>query len=110
MQVVRNFDTWSSFQPINTFISISAFVMGTAQLIFFANLLYSLFWGPKAGRNPWHSNSLEWTAPSPPGHGNFEAPPIVQRGPYEYSVPGMAEDYLPQTAPHPSGVVVPVAH
>ena len=50
-----------------------------------------------AGRNPWHSNTLEWTAPSPPPHGNFETPPIVHRGPYEYGVPGMEEDYLPQT-------------
>src|SRR5262249_60353941 len=39
-------------QPLNTFISISAFVLGFAQFIFVANLLYSLFWGPKAGRNP----------------------------------------------------------
>lgn len=104
------YDTWSNLQSINTFISISAFVMGLSQLIFLANIAYSLFWGPKAARNPWHANSLEWTAPSPPGHGNFEAPPVVQRGPYEYSVPGMEADYLPQTAAHPSGVVVPVAH
>ena len=105
-----DFDTWGNFQPLNTFISISAFVMGLSQLIFFANLFYSLFWGERAGRNPWHSNSLEWTAPSPPGHGNFDIAPVVQRGPYEYSVPGMEADYLPQTSPQPSGVVVPVAH
>src|SRR5262249_1287711 len=65
------FDTWAHLQPINTFISISAFVLGFAQLIFVANFVYSLFKGPVAGRNPWHGNSLEWTAPSPPGHGNF---------------------------------------
>jgi len=28
---------------------------------------------------------------------------------YEYSVPDMAEDYLPQTAAHPAGVPQPVA-
>ena len=105
-----DYDTWGNFQPLNTFISISAFVMGLAQLIFLANIFYSLFWGPKSERNPWHSNTLEWTAPSPPGHGNFESPPIVRRGPYEYSVPGMEADYLPQTAPQPEGVTVPVAH
>jgi cytochrome c oxidase subunit 1 len=75
-------------------------------LIFFANFFYSLFRGPVAGRNPWHSNTLEWTAPSPPPHGNFLEPPVVRRGPYEYSVPGMEEDYLPQTDPQPSGVPV----
>ena len=35
----------------------------------------SLFCGKKAGRNPWHSNTLEWAAPSPPPHGNFEDDP-----------------------------------
>src|SRR5205085_2242829 len=80
-------------QPLNQFITISAFVLGAAQLIFIANFFYSLFFGPKAGRNPWHSNTLEWTAPSPPPHGNFETTPIVFRGPYEYASPEAQEDY-----------------
>src|SRR5262249_4175021 len=74
-------------QGINEFMSLSAFVLGTAQLIFLANFFYSLFWGKKADRNPWHSNTLEWTVPSPPPHGNFETTPIVRRGPYEYASP-----------------------
>jgi cytochrome c oxidase subunit 1 len=104
------YDFLNHLQPINTFISVSAFVMGFTQLIFLGNVFVSLFWGKKADRNPWHSNSLEWTAPSPPGHGNFETPPIVHRGPYEYSVPGMTDDYLPQTAAQPEGVPVPAGH
>jgi cytochrome c oxidase subunit 1 len=57
-----------------------------------------MVFGPKAGRNPWHANSLEWFAPSPPPHGNFDVPPIVYHGPYEYSSPLSGEkDYLPQT-------------
>jgi cytochrome c oxidase subunit 1 len=95
-------------QGINQFISISAFVMGFAQLLFLGNMFYSLFWGEKATRNPWKANTLEWTAPSPPGHGNFDIAPVVLRGPYEYSVPGMESDYLPQTAETPAGVPVPV--
>src|SRR5205085_7026814 len=39
-------------QSLNVFISISAFVLGAVQLIFVFNFIYSLFWGPKAGRNP----------------------------------------------------------
>jgi hypothetical protein len=36
--------------------------------------------------------------PSPPPHGNFPGPlPTVYHGPYEYSSPLVAEDYLPQT-------------
>jgi cytochrome c oxidase subunit 1 len=61
------------------------------------NFFYSIFWGPKAPKNPWESNSLEWEAPSPPPHGNFETIPVVYRGPYEYSHPEVQQDYLPQT-------------
>ena len=83
-------------QPVNVFITTSAFVLGAAQILFMLNFLWSLFAGRKAERNPWHANSLEWVAPSPPPHGNFEVIPTVHRGPYEFSPPGVSEDYLPQ--------------
>jgi cytochrome c oxidase subunit 1 len=99
-------------QPLNQFISISAFVLGATQLVFLVNFFYSLFWGQKVDRNPWHSNTLEWSAPSPPPHGNFETTPIVYRGPYEYASPESEEDYFPQTA-SPNGVATsdrPLVH
>ncbi len=87
-------------QPINVFITVSALVLGAAQLILVVNFFWSLFAGRKAERNPWRANTLEWTAPSPPPHGNWgEAIPVVYGGPYEYSPPGTAEDYLPQNQP-----------
>ena len=91
-----NFDFLHSVQNLNQFVSVSAFVLGLAQIVFIVNFFYSLFWGPKAERNPWHSNTLEWTAPSPPPHGNFETTPIVYRGPYEYASPDTEKDYFPQ--------------
>jgi cytochrome c oxidase subunit 1 len=100
-------------QPINEFMSMSAILLGLAQIIFVINFLYSLFWGPRAERNPWHSNTLEWTAPSPPPHGNFETTPVVYRGPYEYASPESDDDYLPQTQSangRPAGQPVPVHH
>ena len=92
-------------QPINVFITVSALVLGAAQLVLVVNFFWSLFAGKKAERNPWQANTLEWVASSPPPHGNFEAIPVVYGGPYEYSVPGLAEDYLPQNQPrvaHPA--------
>jgi cytochrome c oxidase subunit 1 len=88
-------------QPLNQFISICAICMVASQIIFAINFFYSMFYGPKAGRNPWHANGLEWTAPSPPGHGNFDFQPIVYRGPYEYGSPETDQDYYPQTQPPP---------
>jgi cytochrome c oxidase subunit 1 len=99
------------FQSLNEFMSISAFVLGLAQIIFLVNFAVSLFRGKVAGRNPWRSNTLEWTTPSPPAHGNFEETPIVHRGPYEYSLPDFQEDYTPQTQTPdrvPEGAPAPV--
>jgi cytochrome c oxidase subunit 1 len=95
-------------QPLNVFMSVCAILLGFAQFILVINFALSLFWGKKADRNPWHSNSLEWSAPSPPPHGNFESLPIVQRGPYEYGHPEAEADFLPQA--EPTGPLVPVAH
>ncbi len=64
-------------QGLNIFITWCAIGMVTSQIIFAINFIYSIFFGPVAGRNPWHANGLEWTAPSPPGHGNFDFQPVV---------------------------------
>jgi cytochrome c oxidase subunit 1 len=82
--------------PIELFITVFAFVTGAAQLIFYFNFFWSLRHGEKAAENPWHATTLEWSIPSPPPHGNFVEFPHVYRGPYEYSVPGFTEDYIPQ--------------
>ncbi len=84
--------------PLNQFMTASAIVMGLAQFLLLGNFFYSIFFGPKCGRNPWNANGLEWSAPSPPGHGNFDIPPVVYHGPYEYSSPVSGEkDFLMQT-------------
>lgn len=84
-------------QPLNVLCTIGAFGLGLSTLVFFANVIYSLRYGPKAPNNPWRSTTLEWTLPSPVTlHGNFPVTPTIYNGPYEYSVPGMEEDYLPQ--------------
>jgi cytochrome c oxidase subunit I len=86
---------------MNEFMTYSAFALGLTQTIFAFNFLYSLVAGPKASSNPWHSNTLEWAAPSPPPHYNFEVIPTVYHAAYEYSVPGVPTDFLPQTEPRP---------
>ena len=75
-----------------------ALVLGLFQIVFIVNLFGSLTFGRKASTNPWHSPTLEWSAaPTPPlAHGNFETIPSVYCSAYEYSVPGSAEDFIPQ--------------
>jgi len=85
-------------QPINVFISVSAFILGAAQLIFLANFFISIFAGRRATENnPWHATTLEWTVPCPTGHGNFTGElPVVHRWAFDFSVPGAPEDFVPQ--------------
>jgi cytochrome c oxidase subunit 1 len=83
---------------LNRMIGYSAWALGAFQVFFVINLFWSIFKGRKVGANAWDATTLEWSAaPSPPvGHGNFHEVPTVHRGPYEYSVPGQARDFLPQ--------------
>jgi cytochrome c oxidase subunit 1 len=81
------------------FATISLVIMLLFQVIFFANFFISMFKGKKAGKNPWNSNTLEWTTESPPPHGNWKELPHCYRGPYEYSAPDRASDFWPQNEP-----------
>jgi cytochrome c oxidase subunit 1 len=85
-------------QPLNVFISISAWLLALAQIPFIINFFGSIFRGKKVDKNPWQATTLEWAAPSPPPHGNFDKMPEVYRGPYEYSVPGKKDDFTLQNA------------
>ncbi len=99
MRRIYNPTQYEFLQPMqhwNVFITISALILGASQIFFLVNFFWSLFAGKKADRNPWQANTLEWIATSPPPHGNFEAQPVVYRGPYEYSSPEVKEDWLPQ--------------
>ena len=84
----------------NEFMSISAWLLGLAQIQFIINVFYSIFRGEKVDNNPWQATTLEWAAPSPPlPHVNFDTLPTVHRDPYEYSLPGRNRDFTPQTEP-----------
>ncbi|MEO2144525.1 MAG: cbb3-type cytochrome c oxidase subunit I [bacterium] len=92
-----DYETYAHLQPLNVFITISAFCLFVWQIFFVWNFFHSMFWGKRVGRNPWNACSLEWEAPSPPGHGNFDHALRVHRGPYEYASPDVEEDFFAQT-------------
>ena len=102
----RMYDGGSTYEMLNqnvlhwnVFISESAWLMGVAQIFFIINFCTSWKYGHKVSDNPWEATTLEWSAPSPPPHGNFLTTPVAYRGPYEYSVPGHPTDYTPQMQP-----------
>jgi cytochrome c oxidase subunit 1 len=92
---------------LNALVSVAAFIVGFAQLVFMFNMIRSLRNGAPAGGNPWRATTLEWQTPeTPPGHGNWGRDlPVVYRWAYDYSVPGAAQDFLPQNQPPASQAV-----
>ncbi len=94
------FTSFEIYTDLSQFITIAAILGVFGQFIFLGNFLVSIFRGKKAPANPWNSNTLEWTTPVNPGHGNWPgAIPEVHRWPYDYSMPGVKKDYLPQHIP-----------
>ena len=96
----------ASAQTLNSGITIAALIVAAVQIVFFVNVIWSLWKGPKADPNPWRATTLEWLTPdTPPKHGNWGPNlPEVHRWPYDYSVPGEKEDFIPQTEPPHAGV------
>ena len=94
------FPMFNEMYDINELITVFAMIAGFAQLFFIFNIFNSMFKGPKAPQNPWESTTLEWTAPVKHLHGNWPGElPVVHRWAYDYSKPGMDQDFIPQTVP-----------
>lgn len=93
------FNWLGELQDYHVWATIGGIGLLVAQVPFVINFFHSLFAGRVAERNPWRATTLEWLAPSPPGHGNFDEMPAVYHGPYEYSRPDSDVDWLPQGAP-----------
>lgn len=94
-----NWHSFNMFQDMNRFISTVAMVVFAVQLLFVFNFFYSIWKGRKVTtKNPWGSNTLEWTTPIRPGHGNWPGEiPEVHRWPYDYGKDG--RDFISQVEP-----------
>ncbi|HLG04652.1 MAG TPA: cbb3-type cytochrome c oxidase subunit I [Gemmatimonadales bacterium] len=101
----QNFPELAELQPLRVLATSAMLVMMAFQAVFFWNLIRSLRKAaPAAPKNPWEANTLEWTADSPPPHGNWpvDQMPKVYRGPYEYGHRDRESDYWPQNVPPPA--------
>ena len=97
------FETFQHFATMNKFITVAAVVVFALQLLFLINYFWSMYKGRVVTeKNPWKANSLEWTTPINPGHGNWPGNiPTVQRWAYDYGKGG--EEYIPQYVPLEEG-------
>lgn len=97
-----DYSIWESFKQfgeLNRFISTVAMVVFAAQFLFLINFFYSIFKGRKVtSLNPYGANTLEWTTPIHPGHGNWVGEiPEVHRWAYDYGKDG--KEFISQVEP-----------
>jgi cytochrome c oxidase subunit 1 len=94
-----NWESFKQFAEMNRFISTVAMVVFAVQLLFVFNFFYSIWKGRKVtSENPWGANTLEWTTPVNPGHGNWPGEiPEVHRWAYDYGKDG--REFVSQVEP-----------
>ena len=72
------------FTLMNQVSSVGALLMAISTIPFLINVIGSIWWGAKAGDNPWRALTPEWLTSSPPPVENWKgAAPLVHE-PYGY--------------------------
>jgi cytochrome c oxidase subunit I len=74
---IYTYDAGMGWDAINATITVGTFVFAIGLLISLVNVVVSLRRGQLAGPNPWQSDGLEWSMPSPPPVYAFERIPTV---------------------------------
>ena len=62
----------------NLIVTIGAFILAVAILVFMANWIYSRRKGEKAPFDPWDARTIEWSIPSPTPVWNFSKAPEIK--------------------------------
>jgi cytochrome c oxidase subunit 1 len=73
------------FQVWNVLSTAGATVLAVGYVLPACYLTWSIFYGEKAGSNPWGAKGLEWQTTSPPPTFNFDQPIEVTEEAYAYS-------------------------
>ena len=96
---IADYDPAQGFDNLHLVITVAAFLIGVAVLIFVINLIWSVRNGEVAAGNVWRSRSPEWQAPSPMPEHNYERPFAVVGEPYDYGLPGSKYVEMSPAAP-----------
>ena len=74
------------FQALNELVTWGSYLLAISSFPFLFNIIWSVYKGEKAPRNPWRALTLEWQTASPPIIENFEEEPVLWAGPYDYGI------------------------
>jgi len=81
----RYYDYLPEFTTLNQISTVGSWILAIGFIVIIWNLVKGARKGAAAENSPWGGATLEWTTVSPPPIYNFEKPPVVTSGPYEYS-------------------------
>src|SRR5690606_37881824 len=76
-----------SYQALHVLSTAGSWALASAFAITLGYMAWSLFYGEKAGANPWGSGCYEWFIVSPPPAHNFDGTPVFRHLPYDYHLP-----------------------
>jgi cytochrome c oxidase subunit 1 len=86
----RYYDYLPEYHIGHLISTIGSWILFIGLVLMFYNLIKSIRYGEKVGKNPWGAATLEWTTTSPPPTLNFVGKVKLTRGPYEYK--GVEDD------------------
>src|SRR5436190_1653269 len=74
---VYTYESGLGWDGLNLIVSLFSVVFAVGTLLTLYNIGWSLRRGQPAGPDPWHADTLEWAASSPPPEHNFDAIPVI---------------------------------
>ena len=78
-------DRHPEFLGLHQASTVGSWILALGLFLILFYMLWSLFKGKRAPKNPWGAVTLEWThTTTPPGPHNFDRTPLVTRGPYDF--------------------------
>lgn len=92
----------------NWWSTVGALMLGAGIFAFACQVVWSIFKGKKAGKDPWDARSIEWMADSPPKPWNFDAIPVIRaRDQYWENKHGKPENHSTDAPEDPHGIHMP---
>lgn len=81
----RYYTYLEEFTALHQISTVGSWVLAAGLFLVLGYAIHSLFWGEKAGQNPWGAATLEWTnVKTLPDPHNYKRTPLVTRGPYDF--------------------------
>lgn len=92
----------------NYWSTVGALILGGGLFLFACQVVWSVFKGKPAGKDPWDARTIEWMADSPPKAWNFDSIPVIKsRDQFWEDKYGKAANHSEPAPEDPHGIHMP---